>query len=102
MVRVVLQSDGEPATFGQLMFGAEFVKHVRGNKPGQMTVTSLDDHGHPTVLFAMDVEDVVCDGCNTVVAPHDPCLLAYNRLSCWTCATRYFLGSLVPTLTEAE
>lgn len=74
-----LNSPGDPPVTVALMFGEEFVEHVRKGKPAIIQV------GDTTPLL---VQEVICDSCNNEVGLADPCLVMPGWLFCWECAAK--------------
>lgn len=84
MITVVMHHPGDPPQPMFLMFGEEFVTHVRRGKPGEIRITTSD--GKQEVF---EIQEIRCDSCGEVVGMHDPLALlgVPSRVYCWPCHT---------------
>lgn len=80
---------GDPPSTAHLMFGEEFLRHVRMGKPGEMKITSIGKDGEESEIFRTSFDEIICDRCNAQIQLDDPCALTDHHLYCWDCHIRF-------------
>ena len=79
-MKVLHKYPGDPDQYVEFLYGRDFTERFPKR---EIRIMGFNDSAADTVI---PVAEVVCDVCNALVKPLDPCVLAPGYLYCWSCA----------------